>query len=171
MPAVAPAFAFYASDMMADKRYRVMSLAQRGLLLSLYAECWVNGSVSSIPSELSKIVGYKVDEIEQCLTKDFKSYFIENENEFTSPAMDKYRDSILADRAKRASNGKKGGEKTQQKIREKLNNLDSSSASSAAKAPRIEKNGIELKRQEQSVDSDVTDPFVDEMNAYERTKG
>lgn len=175
MPAASPAFSFYASDMMADKRYRCMTLAQRGLLISMYCECWVNSSITSIPAELSKVLGYSLAEIENCLTESLKSYFIDKSNEFSSPEIDKYKEKILNNRLKLSTNGRSGGIKTQQKNRERLeianSTLASSQPSTLAKAPRTDRNGIEMKRQEQSLVTGDNKSFVEEIIEYERTKG
>ena len=55
----APAYQEYASDILANRSYRAMTLAERGLWDTIRKECWVNGSVSSSKPELAKYLGQK----------------------------------------------------------------------------------------------------------------
>lgn len=167
MPAVSPGLMFYASDMIADKRYRCMTLSERGLLISMYAECWVNDSVPSNPEELCKILGYSIDEVEKSLTERIQAYFIKINDDLRAIAVDKYRQEVLANREKKVKSGRAGGRKTQQQVREMNNNIDSSNASKNAKAPRVEMRGDE-KSQKQSIDNNIITSFNADYEAGER---
>ena len=51
----APAYQGYASDWLANRKWRLMSLGERGLLDTMRKECWVNRSVPSNVEEIAKI--------------------------------------------------------------------------------------------------------------------
>jgi uncharacterized protein YdaU (DUF1376 family) len=104
----APAFQFYASDTMADKRYRLMSLEERGLYLSMLCECWVNRGVPANPDELGQWLGYSAEKIRAALTQHVLSFFADQKGEIYSPELEKYRTELLAQREKMSQGGKLG---------------------------------------------------------------
>ena len=104
----APYFAFYASDMMADKRYRMMSLSERGLLISLMSECWVNRAIPGDPEALGKWLGYPGAEIKGALTERVLAFFAKDKTDLICPEIEKYRTKILDRRNKQSTGGKKG---------------------------------------------------------------
>ena len=97
-----PAYMFYASDTMADRRYREMTLEERGLFLSILNECWVNRSVPSDISRLAKWLSYGKDEIEGSLTSNVLSFFEVKDQDLISPDIERYRKEVLDRRAKRS---------------------------------------------------------------------
>jgi hypothetical protein len=109
----APAFQEYASDMLANFRYRTMTLAERGLMDTMRRECWVNGSVPKEPQELASYLGKPTDEVIAFLSIRVLSFFRERNDQLVCPELDAYRAS-LEDRAKKMSEGgHKGGRSTQ----------------------------------------------------------
>ena len=88
--APSPAFMFYASDIMADKRYRLMELHERGLLITLKCECWVNGSAPADPDELAKWLGFAQEKIKSALTQRVLEFFKIGDGELIDPAIDRY---------------------------------------------------------------------------------
>ena len=111
----APAFQEYASDMLANSRYRTMSLAERGLMDTMRRECWVNGCIPKEENELAAYLGKPLDEVSNCLTIRVLSFFKEKNDQLVCPELDAYRAS-LEDRSKKMSDGgKKGGLVTQSK--------------------------------------------------------
>ncbi|MEB3315637.1 MAG: hypothetical protein VKK32_05450 [Candidatus Melainabacteria bacterium] len=79
----APAFQLYASDLIADRRWRSMSLNERGLKSTLDCECWVNNSVPSNIPLLAKILGFPEQEIRSSLSENVMSFFKEDNGEIT----------------------------------------------------------------------------------------
>jgi len=53
----APAFLCYASNIIADKRYKLMTPSERFVWVSIYLECWPNQSVPTKLDELAKYLG------------------------------------------------------------------------------------------------------------------
>ncbi len=104
----APYFAFYASDTMADKRYRSMRLDERGLLISMMCECWVNNTMPADPDSLGKWLGFQSGEVKTALSDRVLSFFAEVKGELTCPEIEKYREKILVHREKQSKGGKNG---------------------------------------------------------------
>ncbi|MDQ3185721.1 MAG: hypothetical protein M3Q16_04525 [Pseudomonadota bacterium] len=104
----APAFMFYASDMMADRRYRTMGLEERGLLLSILCECWVNRSMPSDAPSIGKWLSFPKEAIEAALTDKVLSFFDIHTNELTSPELERYRKELEMRRDNMSKGGKKG---------------------------------------------------------------
>ncbi len=97
----APAFQFYASDTMADRRYRNMSLEERGLYISLLCECWFNRSVPAEPHSIAKLLGFTKDEIATALTERVLSFFIKDKvGELVNPELERYRVKLEEGREK-----------------------------------------------------------------------
>ena len=59
-----PAFLCYASNIIADKRYRLMTPSERFVWVSIYLECWPNNAVPANSIELAKYLGHPVEDIE-----------------------------------------------------------------------------------------------------------
>ena len=113
----APAYQEYASDILADMRYRKMSLAERGIWDTLRKECWVNKSLPADIDELSKLLRVPSQELESALTENVRSFFLISNDHIVCPELDKYREQLEIQRQKKSTGGKLGGEVTQQKRR------------------------------------------------------
>jgi len=121
----APAFQEYASDMLANSRYRTMSLAERGLMDTMRRECWVNGSIPKEPQELAIYLAKPADEVFATLSIKVLSFFREKNDQLVCPELDSYR-ATLEDRTKKMSEGgKRGGKSTQSKTRAAKATLES----------------------------------------------
>ena len=111
----APAFQEYASDMLANSRYRTMTLVERGLLDTMRRECWVNGSVPKEPQELAVYLAKPETEVIAALSIKVLSFFKERHDQLICPELDAYR-AVLEDRSKKMSEGgRNGGKVTQNK--------------------------------------------------------
>ena len=109
----APAYQEYASDILANRTYRSMTLAERGLWDTIRKECWVNGSVPSSKIELAKYLGLPHEKIAEVLTPNLMKWFKELGSDLICPELDSYR-LVLEDRRQRLSDGgRNGGRKTQ----------------------------------------------------------
>lgn len=54
---LAPAFQFYPKDFLTDSHVLAMSLQERGAYITLLCSCWLEGSLSSDPPTLAKLLG------------------------------------------------------------------------------------------------------------------
>jgi len=108
-----PAYQEYASDMLANSRYRTMSLAERGLMDTMRRECWFNGSVPKEPQELATYLGKPVEDISLNLSIRVLSFFRERHDQLICPELDAYKAELEIRTKKMSEGGKKGGESTQ----------------------------------------------------------
>jgi hypothetical protein len=107
----APAYQEYASSLMARIEYRVMSMEARGLFVSMRLECWVNGSVPSVPAMLARVLGYPVEQIERTLP-EVGAFVSEEGGALRCPELDDYRAHLQDRRDKQAAGGRAGAAKT-----------------------------------------------------------
>jgi hypothetical protein len=147
-----PAYQEYASDLIANKHYRLMSLQERGLFLTIRLECWTNRNVPSDHKELAKYLGFNEEDIMNNLTSRVLHFF-QIENQFmTCPELDLYRERVIASREKKSEGGKKGGLQTQEIHRTNQANLKHN----LKHLNRNEVNRKEKKGEELSVTEDLS---------------
>jgi len=103
-----PAYQEYAVTILADKNFRLMTLAEWGLLFSMRLECWQNGEVPAIENELAKYLGFELSEIQTALTTRVKSFFMLNDSLFYSPELEDYRQHLDERKTKQSEGGKRG---------------------------------------------------------------
>jgi uncharacterized protein YdaU (DUF1376 family) len=167
-----PSYQEYASDLLANRHYMLMSLSEHGLFDVMRKQCWVNKSVPTDKEHMAKIIGCEVSEVEDNLSPHVLHFFIEKDGEFISPELEDYRINLMETRRKQVEGGKKGGITTQVKhktnqgkLKDELNHLS-----------RDKQSGEGLGGEESgSLESDVNEnplsedsqKFVDEMNEDE----
>lgn len=103
-----PAYQEYAATILADRNFRLMTLAERGLLFSMRLECWQNSEVPSIENDLAKYLGYEFSDIQNALTPRVKAFFNLNDSSFNCPELDDYRQHLAQQKAKQSEGGKRG---------------------------------------------------------------
>ena len=138
-----PAFLMYAANVLAKREFRSMTLAQRGLWITMVLECWPN---QEIPNEcnhgLADYLG-RADEELTPLLPAVMWYFEQRGEDLFCPTLEKYRDEVDARHEKQKAGGKKGAAKTNES-RNQLNAKDdehdsstpTSTPTSTPKAPR-----------------------------------
>jgi hypothetical protein len=109
----APAYQEYASDILANRAYRAMTLAERGLWDTIRKECWVNGSVPSSKPELARYLGLPHDIVNELLTPNLMKWFRVLNNDLICPELNAYRLEIEGRRQRMSDGGRSGGRKTQ----------------------------------------------------------
>lgn len=109
----APAYLEYASDMLANRNYRTMSLPERGLLDTLRRECWVSGSVPAYPPDMARVLGFAAAEIEAAYTPRVQAFFELSGGDLVAPDLERYRAELAGRKARMAEGGRIGGRKTQ----------------------------------------------------------
>ena len=106
----APAFQEYAAAMLANSRYRLMSLAERGLLDTLRRECWVNRGMPAKPATLAKMLGFDSAEIDAALPAVMPFFRVEGDL-LICPELDELREMYAERRERQAAGGKRSAEK------------------------------------------------------------
>lgn len=110
-----PAYQEYAASILADRNFRLMTLAERGLLYTLRLECWQNVNVPANPKELAKYFGYEASEIEATLSQNVKGFFEQRGSDLICPEIEDYRQHVKDIRKKQSEGGKKGAQKVNAK--------------------------------------------------------
>ena len=110
-----PAFQFYSSNYMSAIQYRTMSLSERGLLMSMLCECWVNSYVPSDISKLAKILGYSNDEVSQSLSTNVMHFFFKDNEKIICPELIAYRNKLDERQRLQIEGGKKGALRKKEK--------------------------------------------------------
>jgi hypothetical protein len=124
-----PAFQEYAATFLASKEFRLMSLEERGLLMTMRFECWENKNVPASPAELAAYLGLKNSNAP--LTSRVMSFFVEQGTTLVCPELEDYRQYLKERREKQSNGGKQGAKKTnafrltQQGTRDSLVELNS----------------------------------------------
>ena len=119
----APAFLCYASNIIADKRYRLMTPSERFVWISIYLECWPNQSVPAAPDELARYLGYPEEDVKAGLTERVLSFFRVDNGELTSPDLEEYREKNRLLNLKKSEGGKKGAERKRDMVSKKAGNV------------------------------------------------
>lgn len=138
-----PAFQFYPSNVMSSIQYRTMSLAERGLMMSMQNECWVNDSVPSDIKVLAKILGYPENEIKESLTPNVMHFFYKEDERIISPELIAYRNKLDERQRLQIEGGKKGA------LRKKEKEVSSSYPQGIPEGSLVEQNLIKHTIKEQ----------------------
>lgn len=146
----APAYQEYASDILANRSYRAMTLAQRGLWDTIRKECWVNGCVPSSTPELAKYLGLDLNEVTKLMDSKLMLWFKIINDDLRCPEIDAYRLKIENRRQSMSEGGRNGGKKSQENRRKK----EQPTLEGGVKPlSRDEKRREELNRRESSKDN------------------
>lgn len=106
-----PYFPLYAANILAAKPFKLMSLKERGLWITIQMECWVNGEVPANKTELSKYLGVPIQEIEEALTQQQFSFIQIIKEILISPELEEYRKKYEERRKKQVIGGFKGAQR------------------------------------------------------------
>ncbi len=161
----APAFLCYASNIIADKRYRLMSPAERFVWVSIYLECWPNHALPADPVELAKYLGYPVEDVKAGLTARVLTFFKEVKGELISPELEDYRAVQALRNLKKSEGGKKGVERKRDKASGGLGNAEGTPTGKPKGS--LNQSKPNQSKPNQSPESDVVDPFITAYNAAE----
>ena len=110
-----PAFQEYAANWLGDRKFRRMSLAERGLLFSLRLELWVNKSIPSSITDIAEELRLSAEDVSMAFTDSVRSFLYEDNGLLTCPALEEYRSILSARREALSRGGARGGKKTQQR--------------------------------------------------------
>ena len=169
-----PSYQEYASDLLANRHYKLMSLSEIGLFDVMRKQCWVNNSVPTNKEHMAKIIGCEVSEVEANLSPHVLHFFVEKDGEFISPELEDYRFNLMESRRKQSEGGKIGGtttqvkhKKNQGKLKDNLNHLSGDKQSgdgwggekSESLESDINENPLSEDSQKWSNDYDQADPF------------
>ncbi len=170
-----PAYLEYAATILANRPFKLMTLAERGLFYTLRLECWENKQAPVSSRDLAKYTGCDIAEIEKALTDNVKAFFVEKDGLFSCPELEDYRQHLEDRKSQQSKGGKRGATATNSKInkpRKPDNANDLGMPSGNLQVPRrgsvesLVQHSTSKQSQTQSLESsDTTDEWAD---AYER---
>ena len=181
-----PAFQEYASDTLANMNFRLLSLAERGLLSTMRLECWVNRFVPANPQNLAIILNLNAAEVEKAFTKRLLSFFSMKGDTLFCQDLEDYREVLVNRRIAQSEGGRSGGKKTQKIIKESKTQLAStlqappqSNLKANVKVLRREEERREESSKNQQVNEEMDEWLKDyssedsviENNYYKQPKG
>jgi uncharacterized protein YdaU (DUF1376 family) len=106
-----PWYYMYAANLMSDQRYRMMTLEERGIFLTLQNECWVNDKLPSSPAKLSRLLGISEALVIRSMSDQVKSFFLITDSSISSTELDGYKSKHLKQREKQSLGGQKSAAK------------------------------------------------------------
>jgi hypothetical protein len=160
-----PAYQEYPASILAERNYKLMTLAERGLLYSMRLECWVNGTLPSSLDELAKYLGFTTDQLSGALTDRVRHYFKESFGNFRSEELDNYKEHLEEQRRRKSEGGKNSAKNKKNK---QLHNSSSLQVSYQDSANYLVKPRTVKTSQEQSLERGVIDDAW--VNDYESAK-
>jgi hypothetical protein len=110
-----PYFPLYAANILASKPFKMMTIEERGLWITIQMECWVNGSVPSDLKDLAKYLGVGHDEVQRSFTQKQYSFIQKVGSELKSPDLEVQRKEFMDRREKQRIGGMQGAENKRQK--------------------------------------------------------
>jgi len=113
-----PYFPLYAANILAAKSFKLMTLKERGLWITLQMECWVNGDVPANNDELAQYLGIPFNEMAESLTNKQYSFVQKIKDILISPELEEYRKKYDERRMKQIQGGIKGAERKKIKQRQ-----------------------------------------------------
>ena len=115
-----PFFPLFAANFLASKPFRMMSIEERGLWITIQMECWVNGSVPSDLKDLAKYLGVGHDEVQRSFTQKQLSFLQKVGDELKSPELEEYRKNYMDNREQKRLGGIEGARRKAEKERQRL---------------------------------------------------
>jgi len=113
-----PSFSLYPKDFIADEHVVVMTMAQRGLYITLLCSCWLQGSIPNDPALIGRLCGATPKEI-QATWPAVSKRFIADPNDparLRHKRLDEEREKQAKWREKSAAGGRNGSAKRQPKV-------------------------------------------------------
>ena len=161
----APAYQEYAATMLSNKHYRLMNLAERGLLFALRLECWENQELPANVNELAKYLGVQPSEISNAFTERVKAFYKVEVDKLTCPELDDYRQHLNDRKAKQSEGGKRGAAKTNAKFNDSGNPQPTRQGSRES----LVKHSLDKQSKTQSLENGhISTPINDEwVNEYD----
>lgn len=102
----APAFQFYASDFLSDLNVQIMTMAQRGIYITLLAMEWIEGSLPADTQTLKVLCGHHPSFEEDW--NAIKHCFYEENGRIYNSRLESERSNMISYRERMSNNGKKG---------------------------------------------------------------
>lgn len=167
-----PAYQEYASDVLANLSWRMMTFAERGLLDTLRKECWVNKTIPSDPEKLSRLLCKDLNDIKIAMTPMVLESFQEYGGWLICPELEAYRAHLEKRHLKLSEGGSRGGKKTQKlakKSREEssLNSEDDTQATLQGRLKPLRREEENRREKKPSMRTHQSSENAERFNDYE----
>lgn len=161
-----PAYQEYPATMLASRNFRLMNIAERGLLYTIRLECWENKEVPASVNQLAKYIGCDASDVEGALTDLVKTFLHEKDGLFTCPELDDYRQH-LDDRKSKQSAGGKNGAKITNRNRKKSAKQDGVYLADETGNPQVPRRGsdgslVQLSTVKSSQEQSLNNGYIDD---------
>lgn len=146
-----PAWQCYASDDMADERYKLASLGEIGLLTAMRNYAWVNGSVPRDKGTLARLLSLNLAEVERHHGTLIEANFRPDPNDETrlfSPDLERQRQRLAHIRKKQSRAGANTSRKRREAAASKGESPERSALRSAQRSAGRSVHAPELNRTE-----------------------
>ncbi len=135
-----PYWRAYASNWIANENFMLAPLIERGLMFSIFNYCWENETIPADPKVMARMLGIdNPDEVKSAFGKLVRSQTEkcdEDQSRLRVPFLEKLYCEFAEMRKAKAEGGRRGGQKTQAKIKE------ASNASSIGKASEMNRSAL-----------------------------
>lgn len=167
-----PAFQCYASDLLASECFRLATMAERGLLISMLMQAWVSDSLPENPRDLARLLGVDQESVCDNLCARVLSFFVADGNgRLICPELSDQKANLEARRAERSASGRRGANALHHKGRKAGGLAMAQPSPGAMTAP--EKKGKEKSKKERKSlgECEKRKSDIDEWKAqYEKTE-
>jgi hypothetical protein len=123
-----PAYQQYAATRLAHRGFKMMRLAERGLVHTLELEMWCNGTVPADKTALARVLGLDEGEVSAALTPLVLACFERSGDDLFSPELESYRQKLDENYQNRAAAGRKNIEAINSRRRTRTSNPSSDSS-------------------------------------------
>lgn len=113
-----PAFQEYAAQALTAESFRLLTLPERGLLMTLRYYCWCNDSVPADPEQLARALGLPESEVREHFTPAVRSFLEPAEDAPTRlicPALVRQMERLMLRREAQAQSGRDSARKRREK--------------------------------------------------------
>ena len=107
-----PAFQFYPADFLADEQVVSMTLAERGLFITLLCHAWREGSIPSDLPAIARLVREPIASIRKLWGGVGLCFFDRGDGRLVHQPLEEIREKQIAYRDRQAQNGRRGGRPT-----------------------------------------------------------
>lgn len=171
----APAYQEYAASMLANVQFRMLSLAERGLLYTMRLECWVNHVLPENPVTLAKVIGFDATEVSQALPA-VMPLFKSQDGMITCPELDDYRAHLLGIRERQSAGGKLGADQTNGKRTSSRQSNSGNPSGNSQVEPRVlssvQHSSVQPNKTQSVENGNITevtpDEFITQYNHHDR---
>ena len=122
-----PAFQEYPGMALSAESFRLMSLPERGLLMTLRYYCWCNDSMPAEPGQLAHAVGLQEAAVREHFTPAVRGFFEPAEDDQTRlicPALVRQMERLMLRREAQAKSGRDSARKRREKRNPALGDRD-----------------------------------------------